>query len=249
MQKFCSAFCKLDICSDNIRSNRNARGRSRPRALFLKNFTMRFVCALKFVLLTGKKNFQPLFIEKFIYYVGDYRSVFNVGGRRSEAERGIDYAPPVVACARAEFDYQRVVNALLESVLAVNACGEIFAADFRAGAVVVAVRFECAVADLADLGNESVDDGYRAFFVDAFADIGSDEFDYFVLYFIFNVLVGLQVGVCADVNAQVVGFRGGGGGIGVYRVNGCGEHCDNKNSDGDFFHSLGSSLFLLRIVY
>lgn len=53
-------------------------------------------------------------IKKFINYILNYRTVFNVGSGGSEAKRGIDNAPPVVARARAKLYDKRVVHAVFK---------------------------------------------------------------------------------------------------------------------------------------
>jgi hypothetical protein len=145
--------------------------------------------------------------KKLIYYVGYCRAVLNVGGSRGKAERGINYAPPIIARARAQLNYKRVVNSLFQRKVAVNAGRKIFRADLRPRRVVKSVFGKRFVAYFFNLAKQPAHYINRRLFVHATGNVGGNKFYHFVFYYIFNVLVNLRVGVGSNVYAQVVVFR------------------------------------------
>ena len=125
---------------------------------------------------------------------------------RGEAQRRIQHAPPVVARARAQLYYKRVVFAPVEYVAAVLPRGKFLPYRFCRACVRLAAFGKFVVRSPLDFAKIALYGLYRLGFAVAFGKHGREIVRYFLDYLGFYGLIFRAVAVCADMYAyDVVG--------------------------------------------
>ncbi len=191
-------------------------------------------------------------LKECAYYVAYKRTVNHIALGGGEAQRRVQYAPPVVALARAKLHYERVVHSAFEGDVAVYSGGKVLFPYLRACAVEVSVFAQNAVAELGYFVGKSVHSVHCRLFVPALCDVRRYELHHGVPYFVLYGLVLCRVGVCAYVHAQIFGRVG----LSVLAVAACGKdyRCNyydyKKESYAEIFHAFFiAACFAVYTIY